>query len=174
MTARIIPIRAGVQIPAPVLSNDVQPACRALHRHLPNPRRLDIEIADRESVTRIRDVHPNLAPFGLWCADALITRERFDAERDLMTDPDHLGQFRRALAFLLVCVDRRRELNQRSTSYGMKHQVEHAMRAAGERGVYVSNGMFIAAALTLGFRVEPIARTPNAWTNAFPKKGACR
>jgi hypothetical protein len=56
----------------------------------------------------------------------------------------------------------------------MKHQAEHVMRAAGERGVYVSNGMFIAAALTLGFRVAPIARTPNAWLNAHPKKGARR
>ncbi|MGI3902535.1 MAG: hypothetical protein ACRYGP_16595 [Janthinobacterium lividum] len=91
-----------------------------------------------------------------------------------MTDSDHLAQFRRALAWLLTCCDRRRELNLRSTSYGLKHQVEHAMRAAGERGIYVSNGMFIAAALTLGFRVEQIARTPNAWTNAFPRREARR
>ena len=163
----MIPIHAGIAVPPP-------PAHHALRRYLPSPRRPDIEIADREAVSRIRDGHQDLAPFGFWHPGALATREQFDAGRDVMLDADHLGQFRRALAFLLACCDRRRELNLRSTSYGLKHQVEHALWAAGERGVYVSNGMFIAAAMTLGFRVEQIAGTPNAWTNVFPKKGARR
>jgi hypothetical protein len=167
VSAVIIPIHAGIAVPP-------APAHHALRRHLPSPRRLDIEIADREAVSRICSAQPDLAPFGFWHPGALATREQFDAGRDAMLDGDHLGQFRRAMAFLLACCDRRRELNLRSTSYGLKHQVEHALRAAGERGVYCSNGMFIAAAMTLGFRVEQIARTPNAWTNVFPKKEARR
>ena len=172
MNAVVVPIRAGIVIPAYAVAP--YQAHRALHRHLPNPGRPDIIIADRQAVERIRDAHHDLGPFGWWHPGALITRERFDADREAMTDLDHLGQFRRALAFLLVCVDRRRELNQRSTSYGLKHQVENAMRTAGVRGVYVSNGMFIAAGLTLGFRVEQIAGTPNAWLNAWLKKGSRR
>lgn len=172
MSALILPIRAGITIP-PQASSAHQ-AHPALRRYLPGPRRPDIPIADREAVSRIRDAFPDLGPFGFWHSGALVTRERFDADRAAMLDQDHLGQFRRAMAWLLVCVDRGKNLNRCSTTYGLKHAVEHAMRAAGERGIYVSNGMFIAAALTLGFRVEQIARTPNAWTNAFPKKEARR
>ncbi len=172
MSALVIPIRAGIL--ASPRSTGPHPSHRALRQHLPSPRRPDIEIADREAVARICDAYPDLNPFGFWHTGAIITRERFDAGRDLMTDSDHLAQFRRALAWLLTCCDRRRDLNLRSTSYGLKHQVEHAMRAIGDSEIYCSNGALIAAALTLGFRVEQIARTPNAWTNAFPRKGARR
>ena len=174
MMGVVLPIRPGIAVPSPGFPAEVSHAHRALHRHLPGPHRPDIEIADRQAVERIRDAHPDLGPFGWWHQGALITRERFDADREAMTDSDHLGQFRRAMAFLLVCCDRRHELNQRSTTYGLKHAAEHAMRAAGVGGIYVSNGMFIAAAMTLGFRVEQIARTPNAWLNAFPRKEARR
>ena len=174
MTALVIPFPTAATAQAIPRVIDLPPGHRALRCHLPGPWRPDIETTDRRVVDRIRKAHVDLGPFGFWHDGALITRERFDADRIRMTDVDHLAQFRRALAWLLVCVDRRRDMNRRSTTYGLKHQVEHAIRAIGERGVYVSNGMFIAAALSLDFRVEVIHGTPNAWTDAHPKRERCR
>lgn len=42
-------------------------------------------------------------------------------------------------------------------SYGLKHDAERYA------GTYISNGALIAAAVELGFRVSPIAKSPNAY-----------
>ena len=53
---------------------------------------------------------------------------------------------------------KRKTLNKSGTSYGLKHVAE---RDVG----YITNGVFIAAAVAEGFRVVRIRETPNAWLN---------
>ena len=159
----------GIVVPfdRPAAPSDV--LAHRLRKHLNGPDRPDIPIADRQAVERIVADYPNLAPNGLF-APRCQSRADFDAARLTMTGDMRLGEFRRALAFLLVCCDRRNTLNRRATSYGLKHAVEREMRAAGERPIYCSNGMFLAAALTLGFKVAPIHGTPNAFLNIDVKR----
>jgi hypothetical protein len=70
--------------------------------------------------------------------------------------PNHIGEFRRALDWL-QCVPPRLTVNRDFDSYRLKHAAEHWA------GGYVSNGALIAAALHLGFVVEPIAGSLNAY-----------
>lgn len=57
-------------------------------------------------------------------------------------------QFELCLEFLSQC-GKSRKINPRHSSYGLKRYVEDAT------GQYVSNGAFIAAALYLGFAIQP-------------------
>lgn len=62
-----------------------------------------------------------------------------------------------------------KSINRRTGSYGLKHRAENLMREFGHfrpLGNYVSNGMLIAAAYSLGFEVRPIAPDSyNAYLN---------
>jgi hypothetical protein len=49
-------------------------------------------------------------------------------------------------------------INKSGTSYGLKHSAEHDIG-------YITNGVFIAAAVAEGFRVVRVGDTPNAWLN---------
>ncbi len=69
---------------------------------------------------------------------------------------DGVSYFLRAVAWLNH-IPRRKTVNL--GSYSLKHQAE---RWAGD---YISNGAIIAAAIHLGFRIEPIFGTPNARIN---------
>lgn len=53
----------------------------------------------------------------------------------------------------------RKSFDLRTSSYGLKHQVE------SWAGRYVTNGAFIAAALAEGYRVKQIHGGPNAHFN---------
>ena len=52
----------------------------------------------------------------------------------------------------LMGVHRRKTVNKRFTSYGLKHRVERSLPQGQDN--YVSNGAFIAATLHLGFNCE--------------------
>lgn len=54
-------------------------------------------------------------------------------------------------------------LNQRRTSYGLKHIAERTM------GRYISNGAFIAAALLDGWQTKRLNNGPNALLNISQK-----
>ena len=128
---------------------------------------------DRRMVTRILSERPNLSANGFW-AEGCQSREAFAIGRVAMLSMSHLGQFERALAFLLLCCGRRKTLNRKVTSYGLKHAAERAMRGLGVGSPYVSNGAFIVAAIALGFRVEHIQGTPNAWMDLSVARERCR
>jgi hypothetical protein len=72
-----------------------------------------------------------------------------------------LLQFIRARAWLEGQA-KRQTINRIGTSYGLKHIAEHDIG-------YVTNGVFIAAAIAAGFQIERTERswrvTPNAWLN---------
>jgi hypothetical protein len=54
--------------------------------------------------------------------------------------------------------NKRKTINKSRTSYGLKHV------AARDIG-YITNGVFIAAAVAEDFRVVRIRESPNAWLN---------
>jgi hypothetical protein len=54
-------------------------------------------------------------------------------------------------------LERRKTVNEKRSSYGYKHAVEHHFNE------YIANGEFICAALYLGYKMK--VRGPNAWFN---------
>ncbi len=70
----------------------------------------------------------------------------------------HVDAFVRSAHFLsYLCSYCLARPSRHRSSYEWKHEVERVL------GGYVGNGMFIAAALALGFPVARIRGTPNAW-----------
>jgi hypothetical protein len=80
-----------------------------------------------------------------------------DGCRKSIRAPDSLAQFIAARRWLRR-FDKRKTLYQHGTSYGLKHVAE------GTIG-YVTNGVFIAAAIAEGFRVRRAGDGPNALLN---------
>jgi hypothetical protein len=76
-----------------------------------------------------------------------------------MVTADAIAQFRRAHAWL-GRQPRTKNVNRSAgISYGLKHEIE-------AEGAYVSNGIFIAAAIACGFRVDQSGfNSLNAWLN---------
>src|SRR5664279_3385139 len=72
-----------------------------------------------------------------------------------MLEPRSVDGFQKAREWLSAFTKTSR-FNRRATSYGLKHVAEHTIG-------YVTNGMFIAAALAEGFRIDP--RGPSAYFN---------
>ncbi|MCL6271075.1 hypothetical protein M3P05_14190 [Sansalvadorimonas sp. 2012CJ34-2] len=60
----------------------------------------------------------------------------------------------------LRCIEPLPSINEEAHSYRMKHHAEHSIQR------YVSNGTFIAAALTCGFQMKRCPdSSPNVWFN---------
>lgn len=131
--------------------------------------------AAHKAIQAVLAVEPDLSangfgPYGgamkLIEADA-----EFQKDRAHMLDDDSCKQFERACAWL----SRRtpiKSFNKSRTSYGLKHTVESWHRDNGVKGdVYVSNGVFIAAALHMGFRYHRVHqwRSPNCFFNISEK-----
>lgn len=81
-----------------------------------------------------------------------------------MTEPGNVAAFSAALSFLSHAGRRfsLAKVNHKRTSYSWKHVAERVM------GIYISNGMLIAAAYALGFTVAP-NDTPNPCINLGEK-----
>lgn len=65
-------------------------------------------------------------------------------------------------------VEKRKTINRKWTSYGLKHEAEGFVRSLKDRPVnaYVANGAFICAALHLGFEIQGAGLTsPNVYFN---------
>ncbi|MCH8863535.1 MAG: hypothetical protein IID51_13665 [Proteobacteria bacterium] len=71
-------------------------------------------------------------------------------------------EFMRACEFLSQ-KEKRTTINKDSNSYGLKHEAERFHKKNGASNPYVSNGMFIAAAIHLGFKIKKVG--PNAYLN---------
>jgi hypothetical protein len=105
----------------------------------------------RAGLRRAMDLAPELSGFGYRVArDRGETPEeaetRFAENRAEMLGEHGVEEFIRAAEFLSK-FGRRKSMNRRRTSYGLKHDAE---RQAGD---YVANGTLIAAALALGFNI---------------------
>jgi hypothetical protein len=111
------------------------------------------------AMARILEQEPELSDFGYGLSDSEKTHEERAAEfhrnRQSIREPDSLAQFLAACRWLSQFA-KTKSLNRRGTSYGLKHIAE---RDIG----YITNGVFIAAAIAEGFRVRREGRrSPNA------------
>ncbi len=120
---------------------------------------------------RAMDLAPELSGFGY-----RVTRDRgetpeeaearFLKNRAEMLGEHGVDEFIRAAEFVSK-FGRRKSMNRRRSSYGLKHDAER------EAGDYVANGMLIAAALALGFSAERThAGSPNAYFNISSRQAA--
>jgi hypothetical protein len=132
------------------------------------PRGCITRILAKSGIRRAMDLDPTLTHFGYGVfRDRKQTpeerRAKFAENRASMLEDYAADEFMRAVAFLSR-FGRRKTINTRSGSYGLKHDAE---RFAGG---YVANGMLIAAALALGFSAKPTdPGSPNAFFNIRSK-----
>lgn len=122
--------------------------------------------ADDQDETVLRSivsVHPELTAFGFGVFKERRLSEEEKAkqpaeERNRLLEPRSVDEFKRARVWLRD-KPRTKHPNRRMTSYGLKHVAEKQIG-------YVTNGMFIAAALAEGFKVKHYdPQGPNAWFN---------
>ena len=110
---------------------------------------------------RILEQEPQLSDFGFGLSDFYKTREeaaaKFREDRKRIRDLDSLAEFIAARGWLRRFA-KLEAFNRRGNSYGLKHVAEHDIG-------YVSNGVFIAAAIAEGFRARRINNGPNAIFN---------
>jgi hypothetical protein len=119
-----------------------------------------------DDMVKVLAREPELNDFGFGVFDprSKTPEERavvFRRDREFIRDPSSLAQFTAARAWLNR-FDKLKALNKRGSSYGLKHVAEHDIG-------YLTNGVFIAAAIAEGFIVQRIGDSPNAWFNISTK-----
>jgi hypothetical protein len=111
-------------------------------------------------IDRALELEPQLCDLGLGVPDSplLTPAERIDwfrHERERIREPQSLAQSMAARSWLRR-FSKTKALNRRGTSCGLKHYAEDDIG-------YVTNGVFIAAAIAEGFTARRTG--PNAWFN---------
>jgi hypothetical protein len=110
--------------------------------------------------------HPQLSDFGFGVFDEYKLNKaeyakQLKAQRARMLEPVSLARFMRAARWL-TSFPKTKTINKRGTSYGLKHHC--ARYLGGPEGGYTTNGVFIAAAIASGFKVERCWwNSPNAY-----------
>jgi len=112
---------------------------------------------------RVMDENPNLSDFGFGVFDARLKSPSQRAaelaeNRNKLLETRSLEQFGKARDWLAGKPRTIRVNPSAGSSYGLKHLAEHDIG-------YVTNGVFIAAALAEGFKLEVPRGSPNAWFN---------
>jgi hypothetical protein len=125
---------------------------------------------ERAAIKAVLDREPHLAKWGFG-----IPREpqkphqqrirEFEENRSALLGPSGVDEFLRACEFLSF-FQRRRTINPRVSSYGLKSSAERFHRDRGATDSYVSNGALICAAVHLGFDIR------QAGINAYFNIGA--
>ena len=125
----------------------------------------------RETMESVLAAHPDLSANGWKFREIGENQQASEARhaearsRVLTDDTGHCGaEFERALEYLSRCM-RRKTVWKGASSYSWKHHAEHYFSARDGGGGYISNGMFIAAAIALDFVIERIPNSPNCWLN---------
>jgi hypothetical protein len=109
---------------------------------------MDVQAAKAAIATVMRE-WPGLGYFGLRHPG------KFEIDRKRLEGEHAAEEFIRAFSWLEK-VPKRKTFNPHNSSYGIKEAAEKWT------GDYISNGVFIAAAIHAGFRVAQIPGTPNA------------
>lgn len=149
-------------------------------------------VSTRDKIKAIMACEPELGAhgFGRGSPHSLMSDESFASERANMLTPWYCEQFELALQFLehVRCM---KKIDPDAHSYWLKHCVESwhkVRRTQGYDSYYCSNGMFIAAALSRGFKhhrwkglgsinccfnidAEEVARVRRAEVDAANEKG---
>jgi hypothetical protein len=151
--------RGGEHLPADVLTQAVLRTKRG---------------GELSEIAAVLALQPELSANGFRAFFPRLSREEeadaFQASRAAMTQARYVEQFARAVTFLST-KQKATTVSRKRTSYGYKHDAERFHKAADPDGnPYVANGMFIAAALHLGFKIKRDGMSPNAFINiAEPK-----
>jgi len=106
---------------------------------------------------------PELTDFGFGVFDGKklspeARRAELQRNRDLMFLPRSIQQFSAAKAWLQRQLRTKNVNKSAGSSYGLKHVAEKEIG-------YVTNGIFIAAAIATGFTIQRANDGPNAWLN---------
>jgi hypothetical protein len=126
---------------------------------------------DAVSVLAIREIlrrYPDLGPGGFWpdnrgCLIEAIAWKNFNEDRLRMTSAECVREYAFAMNFLRGRPSRKSFSGL--TSYGLKHSAERWCRWETGEHVYVSNGMFIVAALVSGFEIKRLPCSRNCLVN---------
>ncbi len=129
--------------------------------------------AERDAIKLVLAQEATLTRFGLGVFEPWRkTPEQREAElikgREAMLLPYHMGEFIRARDFLSQFAHRA-TINTKISSYSLKDQAERFYRERGVSDCYVSNGLFIAAAIHLGFKIKRVRDSPNPYFNLGSK-----
>jgi hypothetical protein len=126
-----------------------------------------------DTIKKVMKDWPDLSSNGFRCSERRLGYpDRHDEWRVWMLREHEVGQFVRATEYLAT--RRKRKLVDRGgrSSYGWKHRAEswHKDRHPGA-DYYISNGMFIAAAIAAGFEIfrPPGYGGPNCLFNISRK-----
>ena len=116
-------------------------------------------------IAKVLGREPQLNDFGFGVSSDRKTPEEriatFERDRASICEPTSLAQFMAARGWLSR-FDKIKALNKLGSSYGLKHVAE---RDIG----YITNGVFIAAAIAEGFTVRRMDGSPNALFNISTK-----
>ena len=116
------------------------------------------------AITGVMEVEPDLSTCGYRAFGRDRLRpDQFERYREKMTSAESVEEFVHARAFLQANGIPIKGFGS-LTSYGWKHIAERWTNPATGEARYVSNGMFIAAALSLGYRTKR-DDGPNACLN---------
>jgi hypothetical protein len=122
----------------------------------------------REAIRAIMDREPHLSQAGYPYVDPRRSPAEREAQwaewRAAMLSADAVGQFVRAKEFLAQAVRSAKPV-RRISSYNYKHQAEKLQKELNAPKYYIANGIFIAAALDLGFEIKRIPGSPNVYLN---------
>lgn len=121
-------------------------------------------------IRAVMEKYPELTHYGLGiCRDYrnMSWQERmakFREERENLAGA--VDECNRVVQFLMHA-EKRKTINYRRTSYGLKHRAEHYMKNRPDvENYYVANGSFICAAVHMGFRFVPASvGSPNVCFN---------
>lgn len=144
------------------------------------PRSLSRAVA-RIAVRRVMEREPQLTDRGFDSTWPITSDERkmsfderrtaFEERRKATVTDGNMDEFELAWIYL-DAQERRKTINTDFGSYGLKHRAENLSRKFGQHthlGNYVSNGMFIAAAIASGFAAKRMNNGLNACFNISSK-----
>jgi hypothetical protein len=118
-------------------------------------------MTSKEAIVQVMAKEPLLTQSGFfqgWRWPRDVREATLRERREAMLTPYAIDEFERSCEWLKR-QPRTKNLNRRAgTSYGLKHEAEKEVG-------YMHNGMFIAAAIACGFKVERDDNGPNAFMN---------
>lgn len=123
---------------------------------------------ERAAIEAVMTKEPNLTHFGFGVFDSHkktpeVRKSELAEGRQSMLTAHAVDEFMRACEYL-ARRGKRATISKSGTSYGLKHAAERYHRNKDGNGDnYIANGMLIAAAVHLGFKVRPVG--PNAYLN---------
>lgn len=137
----------------------------------------EIQKPSKQDFLNAIEKEPYLIDFGIRCSfhidrkkTAAENKAIFHSQRDSFA---HSGyrEFTLCCEWLQSCTTRK-TINDSISSYRLKHMVEAWAEKTGRDDCYVSNGVFIAAAIHMGFDWKPDFDSPNVRFNISGKSPA--